>query len=423
MLIRPLGASTAAALLLTLAAPSGQASPSATPSWSGRVTIGQGESPSVAVGHGTTTVVWSSPRDSTEGGPIRVRRHVKGKTWGPVRQLGFGTRPVVATNPANLTVAAWVQPSADGPRVMVARRPPKGSWTGPRMLRQLPAQRRVDAVHLAVGDAGTVAVWWDEIFEELDPPHWNWAYVSLSTPSGAWSLPHLLVDRQRTEPGTTVAIGRRGDLDAVYAKGSGLWSIRRGVSGEWSAPKRLTARGTGEHVLLRRPGGDMVVVAWIVESGIEARRRIGGRWGSTARWRTPVTDLAATMGGAGNATIAWVTMDTRVRARSWPRGRPIGPASTLIQPTTRFSRASLQIAAGSAGTILGYVDLGIVYSQVRTMFQPRHGKWGPEQVLGAHINYPAFDLAVRPSGAVEAAWLKDWESDPNRQAIRHSTFN
>jgi hypothetical protein len=370
---------------------------------------------SLAVGHGTTTVVSGS--ENFNRNPIRVRRHVMGRSWGPTHLLGSGaTDPVVASNRANVTVAAWWAGPVVHERVVVARRDPGRPWGGPHVLRSLPAPRQVTNLHVAVGANGAAVVWWDEMFEEEDPPDLLWAYVSQATPSGAWQTPHLLVRRTREVPQTTVAIGARGNLTAVYSAKPGLLLTRRVVGRGWTRPRVITpGRGFAvDPLLMRTRRGGVLVVAWTHGHGFDARRRINGRWEAPKTVvhtrRDPLEwDLDAGMDGVGNVTFCWRRPNDAIQARRWQHGKAMGARQTLIGRLPRGSFDIVeppQIAVGARGeTVLAYTtNLGFKDGSVRTLYRPRGGPWGPQQVLSKSGGTGVDGLALRPSGDVEAVW-------------------
>jgi hypothetical protein len=280
-------------------------------------------------------------------------------------------------------------------------------------------------MHVAVGESGAAAVWWEEIIEGVDPPDRNWSYVAYTSPGGMWERAHLLVDRQRHIPSTLVSIDTRGDLDAVYSTRAGLWMTHRDAEGGWVGGRKLiAAHGGGEHQMMHATKADIVVVAWATDDGIAARRRTNGRWESILRWKAPTANWTfdAAMDGPGNVTFAWFSLDYSVIVRRWPCGRAMEPQRTLIGPQSASTmRDLLQITAGPSGEAIVWFGeyQGAGTFGAHALLGSRDGTWGFEQVLGPYID----DLVVRPSGAVEAVWVTDRARDKVGTAIHYATLN
>ena len=301
-------------------------------SWSQPVELGSGLFPAIAVGPSSTTVIWNG--DATINGRIQLRDRDKGEPWQPARQLAIGAEHAVASNSSDLTVVAWAQPSPGGSAVMVTQRGPSGSWSEPRELRRVPAQRRVPGfgLHVAVGETGAAAVWWEETIEAEDPPDWNWSYATYAAPSGSWESAHQLVDRQHAIPGTAGSIDDEGGLDVVYATGSGIWMDRRDVTDGWVGPERVAAERDAETILMETPDGDTTVVAWPTDDGIAARGVPTVEWEAVTQWKARTADWTfdADMDAAGNVTFAWFSPNYRIQVREWPHGHGLEPERILL---------------------------------------------------------------------------------------------
>ena len=302
--------------------------------WSEAVELGAGWFPVIAVGPNSTTVVWNSGAGGGNG-PIHLRNREAGKPWLPAHQIGFGAEHTVASNSSNVTVVAWAQPSPQGSRVMVTRRESSGSWSEPQEVRRLPPERTVPGfgLHVAVGETGAAAVWWEEMIEAEDPPDWNWSYASYAAPSGPWERAHLLVDRQHAVPGTAASIDSMGRLDVVYAARTGIWMDRRDATHGWVGHEQVAPERDGSPILMETPTGDTVVVAWPTDDGIAARRRNDGQWESVTRWKAPTADWTceADMDDTGNVTFAWFSPNYRIQVREWPRGDDLEPVRPLLE--------------------------------------------------------------------------------------------
>ena len=407
-------------------------------SWAPPDTVGTGFFPALAVGHGTTTVAWNTTAYWAEGA-IRVRRFVAGKGWGPTREIGTGGSVEVASSRSNVTVAAWYLGEERGGyyesyRVMVARRGPGGPWGNPEVIAEVRSPRNPNDLNVAVSDSGAAAVsWTEEIDDEVDQTFpgceqgKNWSFVAYSTPSGVWESPHELISR-RCFMETHVGIGRRGNVVVVYTH-RGIQLTRRLIGRGWTAPRTIAHDFAYEVRLMRTPGGGTLVVAW--EGGTNhdwkygARRRTNGRWGPVEIWKrlppSPKSDefhWGSAMEGNGHSTLAVTGPDDGVQVWEWPRDEPIGPERTIAEPTLG---EGIEVAAGARGdTLVSFFAFVGAGAALHTLYRPRGAPWGPDQVLtGPDLMAGFYDLAVRPSGTVDAVW-DDPSARGSKSVIRHS---
>ena len=263
------------------------------------------------------------------------------------------------------------------------------------------------------------------MIEAEDPPDWNWSYVSYAAPSRPWKGAHQLVDRQHAVPGTTVSIDSTGGLDAVYAARTGMWVDRRDASRGWISHEQVAPDRNGSPILMETPEGETAVVAWPTDDGIAARRRTEGRWGSVIRWKARTEDWTceADMDGAGNVTFAWFSPNYRIQVREWPRGHDLKAVRTLLGGGPDAFRDTLQLVAGPSGdVVLGFVNWRGATGSLHTMYKPRDDNWGPVKEVGRQISDPWFQLALRPSGVVDAVWEQDRPHAQGRMTIRYSTL-
>jgi hypothetical protein len=397
------------------------------PGWSRPDKLGsRGYETSLTVTHpGTTTVAWRA--GTYDHGPVHVRRQDAGKSWAQVEELGVATSFVgMAANRHDLTVAAWFQRRRDGNRLMVARRPAGGPWQQALAInRRVPSGRLAGTPEVAVSDSGATVVWWDEEVEEVDCGDRWWSYLTYATPAGTWEAPHEVGDRSCQGGMAAAAIGDRGNVNVAYRTASGLRFTRRIVGQGWTAPRPVTRQPSRfSPVFMRTPRGGTLVLAWERgdETGYEARRRIDGRWGPVRSWASkdaPEGDWDAAMDGGGTATLGWVDQDGVIRVKRWPPRGPMSAARTLVGPAgpTDEQRDELDVAAGAAGDAV-VAFFAYVGAELHILYRPRAGLWRPQPVLRGPTGRSGYELAVRPSGAVDVTWIG--EPDPGRRGVWHS---
>lgn len=398
-------------------------------SWTPAVILGAGSSVAMATSRGSTTVAWA--RGSfNKAGPMYTRRRIVGQSWGPTSQPAStpGTGLALAANRSNLTVAAWWQGPLRNRRLMVTRRPPGGAWQRPAVLpRRVPVQHREGVPQIAVSAGGAVAVWWGELVEgDCDR---RWSFVAYSTPAGVWDAPHQLWDSSCFWSGQPdVTIEDSGTVNVAFPTRRGIRYTRRVAGRGWAAPHIIAKDFARAPRLMSTAAGNTIVVAWEGgdESVYRARRRIDGRWGPVRTTRKLPSGTSAqwdaAMDGNGSVTLGWLDEDGTITVKRWPEHGSVTGERILVEPTDKplqQPQAEIDVAAGNRGdAVVAYFNFVRKTPGLRTVYRPPGGTWRQQPALVGPTGLADFQLAVRPAGGLEVAWLADF----HKGVIRHSSL-
>jgi hypothetical protein len=294
-------------------------------SWSGPVTIGQGNQPAVAIApDGRIVAIWSGGPVSKSTTSIRASVRPPGGSWSaPVNVSNGEGRPEIGMDASGNAVAVWAAFSLIPP-VQTASLPAGGSWT---KVHTLAAQG--GGVNMAVNSVGgVVATWRSGSFIEAASGTilggFGAAVQVGPTYEGVSELtsPHVALN----DAGAAFIAWDTHDSDVV---------VTRNSDGTWSALTTVSPHPGVIRIAVDGAGDALVVFEQTTSTGnptYASLRPAGGNWGPPTALSS-LTDSTRVGSAAGDANgtfvAAWTSGAGVVEALTIPPGGGIGPSDAV----------------------------------------------------------------------------------------------
>jgi hypothetical protein len=293
-----------------------------------------------------------------------------------------GTRPIVYTDAAGRTTAAWLDRTGSGEDVIYAARLDRisGNWGEPTVIAQ-PSQTTYSGLGLAEGPGGDVFLTWT-----YQPPGGVRSGIQLSrysVSSSRWLAPEDV----NVSPVDGYGVGQvqpvsdaAGNLMLLHSNGQFLYATRRdAVTGAWTPPRRIEYPRPSNYIFKVRAATDAqgsVVAAWMQfdaedQRAIYAARYdvVTGQWAAAQRVVTVPSSgpepVALVVDRTGVATLAWVASGGIAGTTTLWASR-LGPQDTAWRDAIRLDRPADGVAAEAvflvvdgAGTVTAMWSQGV----------------------------------------------------------------
>ena len=348
-------------------------------------------------------LVWASPAGAAP-------------SWLGLTPVGSGasSTPVVAMSADGTAHVAWQATIAGVPHVVVASRPPGGTFSAPRSVSGGTAV--IGRPAIAVSRGGRVVVVWAEQISG------SWfVRANVRSPAGVWSGPRSLSAGAAGMPRLAVGIADSGEASVLWLQAPSTIQTRRlTAAGSWGSgaqnlpltfpatpdaqPRIVVDRlGNATALFLQQEpdtggGGTVDVVAW-------SERTTGGVWTVPVALTPPADDGAEApqlaVGANGHVAAVWFNVtEHRIEGRD----RPARGLWTLMQPAGNsvFFNTSLAVDAQGAATVTWSGDV----HPLELWRRPAAGTWvfevPPPPALLGDVSAPS--IAATPDGRLLLTW-------------------
>jgi len=307
--------------------------------WSAPVTLGQGDSPAVAIApDGRAVAVWT-------GATISASVRPPGGQWGTAVTVSTDayTAPVVGIDGSGNAIAAWEGGSF---AIDTASLPAGGrKWTKVTTL-----AARGQAVDLAVNATGAAIITWATRAATV---------ADSGTVLGGFGTPVTLGPPPGYPIGhTRVVLNGQGEAAAAWVSGLGADLVAtRSADGSWAPAATLSTTPYGRIDVAIDGAGNAVTIFGqqygsnpnIISAAYTSARPAGGTWSTPALLSAPgdtATSLHVAADPAGTFVVSWLDTTTggALTVLTSPPGSGFGPGTTF--PASAFG--DLKIAPGRA---------------------------------------------------------------------------
>ena len=306
--------------------------------WSAPVTLGQGDSPAVAIApDGRAVAVWT-------GATISASVRPPGGQWGTAVTVSTDayTAPVVGIDGSGNAIAAWMTGTS---AVQTASLPASArKWTKITTL-----ATRGQAVDLAVNATGSAVITWATRTAAL---------AASGTVLGGFAAPVALGPPPGYPIGhTRVVLNGQGDAAAAWVASGGVDRVAtRSPDGSWAPSVTLSTTSSDGRIDVAIDGaGDARAIFGqqsgsypnnVISVAYTSARPAGGTWSTPALLSAPgdaTTSPHVVADAAGTFVVSWVDNTTGLTVLTSPPGGGFGPATTFPG-----AFGDLQIAPGHA---------------------------------------------------------------------------
>jgi hypothetical protein len=300
--------------------------------WSAPVTLGQGNTPSVAIApDGRAVVAWAGASNNVYTVQASVRP--PGGQWSPAVTLTSDSgHPVAGMDGSGNAIVAWAV--SNGP-VETASLPAGGAWTAVTHLATLG-----QAVDLAVNATGSAIITWGT----------RTATVAASgTVLGGFAAPVTLGFPPLYPVGhTRVVLNGLGDAAAAWTNGGPAdFVATRAPNGTWSPAAKLSTTTDGPiDVAIDGAGNALTIFGQMDVSGSNVTATLyTSKHPAGGTWSTPAVSPHVVADAAGTIVASWLDTTTgALNVLTSPPGSGFGPATTFA--VSAFG--DLKIAPGHA---------------------------------------------------------------------------
>ena len=311
----------------------------------------------------TRTFSTASAKWSSEAGDLAPR--ADGTT---------GMRPIVHTDAAGRTTAAWLDRTGLWDYAIYAARLDRinGSWGEPTAVAKVSLVGQ-PSIGLAEGPEGDMFLTWIHKRGDSASPSVHLSRYLLS--SNRWSPPIDVAASHFDDFGVREAVpisDAAGNLTLLYSNGSRTYATRLdAMTGVWTEPRRIEYQRLSNYIYRMGAAADgqgNIVAAWIQDDQNDQRAIYAARYDvATGLWAEAQRVAGATPGGGepfslvldrtGVATIAWAVNDffegttTIWASRLAPQDKAWSGANQVNRPADGRTAGGVKLVVDSAGTV------------------------------------------------------------------------